>query len=365
MAEAGLAVEIDAAANLIGRRPGRHARGSTLRGIATGSHLDTVHNGGPLDGAYGVVAAIEAAAAGPETDHRLAVVAFSNEEGSVAPPGFTGSKAIAGVVLDTDGIADDDGHTLAQLIAGAGGRPADLASCAWPPGSLAAFVELHIEQGPVLERAAATLGVVESITGRILVDAEITGQASHAGTTPMDVRHDALLAAAHLVVAVNDLACSGHVRVATAGRIACLPNLHNVVAGKVSVGIDIRDSDDDRLRGAVEELENRVAAIAAAQAVTITLHRGGVHPSVRCDDALVALLADVARRCAPERVLRMPSGASHDAQVMAAIAPVAMLFVPSVGGLSHNGDERTAPEDLIAGAQALADTLASLDNALW
>jgi N-carbamoyl-L-amino-acid hydrolase len=360
MTDAGLTVEIDAATNLIGRRQGRRPEAPT---IAIGSHLDSVRGGGPLDGAYGVVAAIEAAAMCGELDHPITVVAFSNEEGAVAPPGFTGSKAIAGLPIDISMVINQAGGTLGDAIAGAGGRPAALGSCAWPPDAVAAFVELHIEQGPVLERAGAGLGVVDSITGRLLIDVDIVGRASHAGTTPMNARSDALLAAAHVIVAVHDLASAGQTRVATAGLIECHPNLHNVVAGTVRVGVDIRDESDAQVLACADQLERRATAIAATCGVSVSCRRGPLTGAVPSDPRLTAVLDDVARRHA-DQVLHLPSGASHDAQILAAIAPVAMLFVPSKDGLSHNAKEWTEPAELLAGAAALADTVAALDKRL-
>jgi N-carbamoyl-L-amino-acid hydrolase len=363
MESAGLMVEVDAAANLIGRREGMRADAPA---IGIGSHLDTVKGGGRLDGAYGVVAAVEAAQRCTDLSHPLTVVAFSNEEGTVAPPGFTGSKAIAGLAVDVAAVVDDRGGrsiSLGEVIAGAGGRPDAIGSCTWAAGSVAAFVELHIEQGPVLERAGAGLGVVDSITGRLLVDIDIVGRASHAGTTPMDGRSDALLAAAHVVLAVRDLAGPGGVRVATAGLIDCQPNLHNVIAGMVTVGVDLRDESDARILATADQLEKTLTGVAAAQGVTISVRRGPLTSAVPSDKTLVSTLDEVARRHA-DRVVHLPSGASHDAQIMATMAPIAMLFVPSQDGLSHNPKEYTAPADLLAGAAALTDAVQTLDQRL-
>jgi hydantoinase/carbamoylase family amidase len=363
MESAGLTVEIDAAANLIGRRAGRRPDEPA---IAIGSHLDTVKGGGRLDGAYGVVAAVEAAERCTDLNHPLTVVAFSNEEGTVAPPGFTGSKAIAGLAVDVGAVVDDrEGTpvTLGEVIARAGGRPDAIGSCAWAPGSVAAFVELHIEQGPVLERVGAGVGVVNSITGRLLVDVDIVGRAGHAGTTPMEGRSDALLAAAHVVLAVREMAGPGGVRVATAGLIECKPNLHNVIAGSVTVGVDLRDENDARILATADRLETTLLSMATDQGVTISVNRGPLTPAVPSDRTLVSALEEVAHRHA-SRVMQLPSGASHDAQIMANLAPVAMLFVPSHDGLSHNANEYTAPADLLAGAAALVDAVQTLDQRL-
>jgi N-carbamoyl-L-amino-acid hydrolase len=357
MEQAGLTVELDAATNLIGRRSGRRPDAPV---IALGSHLDTVRQGGHLDGALGVVAGVEVAAACKELDHSLAVVAFANEEGTTAPPGFTGSLAIVGSPPDPSDVVDGTGRTLGEAIAGAGGRPEELGSCAWPAGSVAAFLELHIEQGPVLEAAGAALGIVDAITGRIVLDLEISGQASHAGTMPMEMRHDALVAGAEIILAVKQLATSGLVRVATAGVVRCIPNLHNVVPGRVDLGIDIRDSDDAKIREVVEVVKDKVASIAEANGVAIVVREGLFVSATPIDPAL---RGDVEEAATPlGSAMRLPSGASHDAQIMSRIGPVAMLFVPSGRGLSHSPAEWTSPEELILGATCLADIVARVDR---
>ena len=367
MEQAGLAVELDAATNLIGRRPGRRC---DLPAIATGSHLDSVRQGGHLDGPLGVVAAVEVAAACQGLEHPLTVVAFANEEGTVAPPGFTGSRSIVGTPPDMAEVVDADGRTLGDAVAGAGGRPNQLGSCAWAPGSVAAFVELHIEQGPVLEAAGAKLGVVDSITGRVVLDIEITGTAGHAGALPMAMRHDALAAGAEIILAVERLA-SG-VRVATAGAVNCTPNLHNVVPGRVVLGIDIRDGDDACIRHSLQVLSCEVATIASRRGVEIVVREGLFTAATPTDPVVKAVLAAAAAGRAARAglaghadaidwVLELPSGAAHDAQIMSAIAPVAMLFVPSRRGLSHTPEEWTSPEELILGAACLADAVALLD----
>jgi len=218
MAEAGLDVTVDAATNLVGRRPG-----STGRWLATGSHLDTVIDAGLYDGAYGVVAAVEVAAAldTADLDHGIIVAAFANEEGARGTAGMTGSHACAGQ-LDAAALAqrDDDGVTVAERIRAAGGEPeAAAVAAAWPPLVLDAFVELHVEQGPVLAAAGVPVGVVTGITGRQVLDISIAGAANHAGTTPMDLRADALAAAAEVVLTIEELPGKGLLRVATTGHV--------------------------------------------------------------------------------------------------------------------------------------------------
>ena len=374
MVEAGLSVEIDAACNLIGRLaafPGVGPGAGADRGagapppIVLGSHLDTVVDGGRLDGAYGVVAAVEAVAAltagGHRWRHPVAVVAFANEEGAGGTDGFDGSRAIAGRPNPLDGT-DRQGRSLAERLDGAGGRSAGLATAAWA-GPVAAFLELHIEQGPVLDQAGIPLGVVTGITGRRSLDVVIEGRANHAGTTPMDLRRDALAAAARAVLAVEALAAgpSGLVRVATVGSVEVWPDVRNVVPGRARLGVDVRDLDDAKLDRAVAELTSTLAGIAASSGTEITVTVDGTQPPAPADERLMAVLEEAAG----ERGLahtRLASGAGHDAQVMAALGPMAMLFVPSRDGVSHSPREHTDRAQLVAGADVLALALARLDQ---
>lgn len=365
MAEAGLVAEVDAGTNLIGRRPGSDPSRPHL---ATGSHLDTVVEAGALDGAYGVVAAVEVAATLHESDlglvHGLTVVAFANEEGARGTDGMVGSRTLVGAV-DTAELAatDDDGVPLAERLAAAGGDPAAIDAAAWADGAVAAFVELHVEQGPVLDQHGERLGVVLGITGRLAVDIELAGAANHAGTTPMDLRADALVAAAEVVLAVEALARDGVVRVATCGRIETSPNVRNVVPGRVVVSAELRDDHGAALDRARPELEAAVAAVAERRGIEAAVRWGQRVDPVAADPRVVAVLEGVAARSG-EPWRSMWSGAGHDAQILAARVPMAMLFVPSVGGVSHSPAERTDDDDLVAGAQALLDAVLALDREL-
>ncbi len=359
MTEAGLDVHVDAATNLIGRRDGTAAGAPA---IVLGSHLDTVRRGGHLDGAYGVVAAVEVAATLGPLQHPLAVVAFANEEGTVDPPGFTGSRAIVAQPVDLGSAAGDFGD-LADAVAGAGGDPAAIASAAWPAGSVAAFVELHIEQGPVLDAAGGSVAVVAAIVGRAVLDVMFTGAANHAGTTPMALRHDALTAAAELVVAVERLAVDGVVGVATTGWIAAIPNVRNVVPGAATIGVDVHDADDGRVEDAVVAIREAATAIAARRGLDVTIDEHNRMAAVPADPAVRSVLEHVVAARGLD-VVTLPSGAGHDAQVMASIAPMGMLFVTSRDGVSHSPLEWTEPEHLDLGAALLADAVAELDRTL-
>jgi N-carbamoyl-L-amino-acid hydrolase len=365
MAGAGLRTEVDAAGNLIGRRPGTAGLPAVL---ATGSHLDTVVEAGPLDGSYGVVAAVEACAAlhrsGVPLGHDLAVVGFSNEEGARGTPGMDGSLAITGQLTAVHlERPDDEAVTLADRIAGAGGDPAGIAGAAWPAGSLAAFLELHVEQGPVLDRAGAPLAVVSGITGRATLDVIVTGTANHAGTTPMSGRRDAAQAAALVVLAVRDLAGAHGVRVATTGALWLEPGVRNVVAGRATVGVDLRDLDDGRIAAAIERLRAQARDIAVRTDTAIEVVPRSSVAAVATDPGLAGCLRDAARQCGLD-ALDLPSGAGHDAQVMARLGPIGMVFTPSVGGVSHAPAETTSPGHLVAGADLLCHALLLADARL-
>ena len=360
MSLSGLDPVVDAAANLIGRSPGRKGRW-----LASGSHLDTVVHGGPLDGVYGVVAALEAASslhdAGHTMDRGLLVAAFANEEGARGTAGMTGSYGCIGA-LDAGWLdeVDDEGVCVRDRIAGAGGDPDHIAAARWSIDEIDAFVELHIEQGPVLDRAGARIGVVTGITGRQALDLRIVGAANHAGTTPMALRHDALAAAAEVVLAVESLPGLGAVRVATCGHISVGPNVRNVVPGRVLLSAEVRDTDAAKLDAAMGRIEALLAPIAERRGVGVTTTWGQRVQPTASDPAVL----DVVRRVVADgdhSWLELTSGAGHDAQILGDVVPMAMIFVPSTGGCSHTPVEDTDPADLVAGAQALLDALVALD----
>lgn len=361
MRDAGLHPVVDAATNLIGRSPGTKGRW-----LASGSHLDTVVHGGALDGAYGVVAALEAASAlhdaGHTMDHGLLVAAFANEEGARGTAGMTGSYGCIGDLDDTwlDEI-DDTGTTVRDRLASAGGAPEDLDAARWAFDEIDAFVELHIEQGPVLDSTGARIGVVSGITGRQALDLRVVGAANHAGTTPMDLRTDALSAAAEIVLAVEALPRPDGVRVATCGHVTVVPNVRNVVPGEVLLGVEVRDQASGALDAAMAELEAILDAIAQRRGVVIDRTWGQRVPPKLAAPTIKASVRRAAEASGLSHV-ELPSGAGHDAQVIAEVLPIGMIFVPSRVGVSHSPDEHTDPEDLVAGAQVLVDTLLDLDG---
>ncbi|CAN5560570.1 Zn-dependent hydrolase [soil metagenome] len=368
MRTAGLVTEVDAATNLIGSRAAGPHDGPMPTNLVMGSHLDTVVEGGHLDGAYGVVAAVEVATTLAEHGHRLGhglrVVAFADEEGANGTPGMLGSQAIMGV-LDPAELErhDDSDIRIADRVLAAGGAPAQIMSAAWDAETIAGYLELHIEQGPVLTDEGLQIGVVEAITGRRIVEVLLTGSSNHAGTTPMHLRQDAMSAAAEVILAVEQLALDGLVRVATCGHIKASPNVRNVVAGHVALGLDIRDVDNERIDAAVAVLRERVVPIAERRSVQIELIDGQGVTAMPCDDGLVGDVTRAAELLSLPS-MRMPSGAGHDAQVVARGAPIAMVFVPRRNGLSHNPDEYTEPAALISGANVLLQALLAADERL-
>jgi len=359
--EAGLAPRIDAAGNIVGRLPGNDA---ALPPIVIGSHVDSVPDGGNYDGPLGSFAAIEVARSvreqGVRLRHPLEAVVWQNEEG-----GVIGSKLAVGdrAGVDLDAVARS-GKTIREGISLVGGNVEHLAEAVRPPGSVACYMELHIEQGGLLDQAGLQLGVVAGIVGLRWFDVTIEGFANHAGTTPMDQRRDAMLAAAKFTVAVNDSvrAVPGR-QVATVGRLVATPNTRNVIAGQVALSIDLRDLDAAviaRLAGTFERLGQEIgAATGTAFRFTEATSSEPALADPRVMDWIhaSAVALGLSRR-------RMPSGAGHDAQELARIAPMGMIFVPSVGGISHSPREFTKPEDVANGADVLLNAVVAADQGL-
>lgn len=360
---AGARVRVDGAGNLIATVDGDE---SGLPPLITGSHLDTVVHGGPLDGAYGVVAGIEVISrlkeAALSLSRPLHVIAYANEEGVVAPA-FTGSRAIAGRFDPSElSRVGPDGVTLAERLARAGTDPSGPTAARWT-GPVAATVELHVEQGPVLHQSGTGIGVVTAITGQQRGFVQITGVANHAGTTPMNHRADALVAAAEAILALRHVAVTGPADVATAGRIDAFPSVANVIAGRCRLSLDIRADDLRRIEAAVDDYSARLEVIAGETGTTITVELEPPSAPTVTDP----LLRRIIRGAAAARgfgSVEMVSGAGHDCANLSGLGPIAMIFVPSVGGVSHHPSERTELDDLVAGAAVLLDTLLAADRQL-
>lgn len=359
MTDAGLRVEVDAMGNIFGTRDGRREGASVM----TGSHIDTVATGGRYDGVYGVIAGLEAlqvmAEAGRVTEHPLTLGIFTNEEGVRFQPDMMGSLVFAGGLALEEALAatDPDGVRVGdelQRIGYAG--EARL-------GAPRAFVELHIEQGPVLHREGGVLGAVEDLQGISWTEVVIRGVSNHAGTTPMRLRHDAGYCAGRIAVFAHDLANRmGGSQVATVGSLKLVPNLVNVIPNTASLTVDLRNTDDDALRSAEAELAAFLSALADQEGVKIETRTLARTPPVLFDQHVLSIIEDVAKDLG-QPIRRMTSGAGHDAQMMARIAPAAMIFVPSRDGISHNPREYTEPHFLDIGANALLRTLVRLAEA--
>jgi len=359
MQDAGLEVRIDQVGNVIGRRAGRIPDAPP---IMFGSHIDTVPNGGKYDGSLGSLAAIEVAQTveqnGYRNRHPLEAVIWCDEES-----GLTGSLGFVGALTPRDFERQrSDGMTVAAGIERIGGDPSHLEEAAHQPGDIAAYLELHIEQGGVLDRAGTQIGIVEGIVGIWHYDIAIEGFPNHAGTTPMDQRQDAMLTASEIVLAVNRQVRSEPGRhVGTVGRINVEPNAPNVIPGRVTLTVELRDLSNEK----PDLLWNRIAAEAEQIArrydtelsyeLVAEGHPALSDPGIRREIAQAAAILGLSTRS-------MPSGAGHDAQVLAQIGPMGMLFVPSVNGISHSPLEHTKPEDVVNGANVLLQTVLQLDQ---
>lgn len=362
MREAGLEVSTDLAGNLVGRRRGT---GSGLAPLMLGSHIDTVPDGGSYDGTVGALGAVEVARTladhGLETRHPLELVVFQNEEG-----GKTGSRALIGAVEPGElEIVTASGRTIREGIRLLGGDPERLGEARRRPGSVAAYLELHVEQGAVLETEGVDVGVVEGIVGIKRWTVTLDGFANHAGTTPMHGRRDALVAASRFVLAVDRVARETPGRqVATVGRIRAAPGAPNVIPGEVTLSLEIRDLEMAKIDAVHDIIREEAAGIQRDSGVAFSFDRFYVSRAAPTDERIRDLVAEAAAELGLSS-LRMPSGAGHDAQSIARLGPVGMIFVPSVDGISHSPRERSEPEDVVAGADVLLRALLKLDAAPW
>ena len=360
MREAGLDVRVDTAANIIGRRDGADPR---LPVIMFGSHIDSVPGGGNYDGDVGVIGAIEVAQLlhehGVSTRHPLEIVSFTDEEG-----GLIGSQAMTGRQgTDALDVVSHSGKTVRDGIRTVGGDPDRLEQARRKPGDLKAFVELHIEQGAILHEDGIDIGVVEGIVGIRWWDVVIDGIANHAGTTPMNRRRDALVSAAELALAVNRVATTLTGRqVATVGRIRAEPGAPNVIPGRVVMSLEIRDLDAEKIELVYRAIVAEANSIAKARQTPIGFAEIDVALApAPTDERMRRIIAESAASLGLT-YKTMPSGAGHDAQDMTHIAPTGMIFVPSVGGISHSPKEYTSPEDMANGASVLLRTVLAIDR---
>ena len=363
MRAARLEPRIDAAGNILGRRAGRDASAPP---IVFGSHIDSVPSGGNFDGDLGSLAAlagIEALdRAGHTTRHPLEMAVWSAEEGVAFGRGLAGSRIVAGDYQPADLEATWSGMTRAEAIRRIGGEPSRIETAIRTEGAHHCYLELHIEQGGTLEARRTAVGIVQGIVSIQRYRAKITGFANHAGTTPMPDRQDALIAASQLTLAVREIVTSHPGRqVGTVGHLDVEPNAPNVIPGAVELTIELRDLSPDLLATMADEIRARAAAIARTSSTAIEIASlGGNPPALASDDVQQAI-----ERAASVRGLesmRMPSGAGHDAQMMAQLGPMGMIFVPSVGGVSHSPRELTSWEDCANGANVLLAAVLDMDR---
>jgi N-carbamoyl-L-amino-acid hydrolase len=361
--EAGCTVKIDRMGNIFARRPGRN---NSLAPVGTGSHLDSQPTGGRFDGVYGVLAGLEVIRSlndlGIETERPVEASVWTNEEGSRFAPAMVASGVYAGVFTLDYGLsrADVDGKTMGEELqrigyAGSepvGGRPVH------------AFFETHIEQGPILEAEGQTIGVVTDAQGQRWYELVLTGQDSHAGPTPMPVRRDALLGAAKVVQLVNQIGLAhAPLAVSTVGMLNVHPNSRNVIPGKVFLTVDFRCPDNEELTKMDAELKAGVARIAAEGRLEHDLKQIFQYDCVHFDESCVAMVRDGAKRLG--YVTRdIVSGAGHDACYMSMVTPTAMIFVPCIGGISHNEIEDAKPEWIEAGGNVLLQAMLAKANEL-
>lgn len=365
MQNAGAVTRIDAGGNLIGTIPGKRPELGT---IMLGSHSDTVPDGGRFDGIAGVVAGLEVARAlrdqGAVLDHSLEIVDFLAEEVSIFGVSCIGSRGMSGTRPAEWLARESDGLTLEQGIAQVGGDPHRLAQ----RDDIKVFLELHIEQGPVLQHASLDIGVVTAIAGITRLEIIVEGRADHAGTTPMGSRQDALTTAAWIALGVEELGkalASGETHfAATVGEFEMTPNAANVVPARVRMLIDARAELRDDMERFVDELVRGVAAIAEKTGVKVSAPRiVSDNQPTPCDPSLLDIL-DAACESAGARHRRMASGAGHDTAWMARITRAAMIFVPCLDGRSHAPDEFATTEDIALGAAVLLDAVVALDTKL-
>ena len=359
MRSAGLEVKIDPAGNLVGRRAGSDP---TLKPLIMGSHIDSVPEGGNYDGDVGSLSAIEVAQTLAEqkltTRHSLEVIIFADEEG-----GTIGSHALSGEITEKQlNLVSNSGKAIRDGIRFIGGDPDQLTSVRRKRGDIAAYLELHIEQGGILDTEKINIGVVEGIVGITQWEVKIEGFANHAGTTPMNQRRDAMLAGAKFIELVNHIVTSVLGRqVGTVGKLQAWPGAYNVIPGKVILGLELRDLDAGKVQMLYQRIRNEASEIARSTGTSFDFTETNNIVPAPTDERIRKLIDETARSLGLS-TRWLPSGAGHDAQEIARLGPVGMIFVPSVGGISHSPKEFSRPEDIANGGNVLLHTLLKLDS---
>ncbi|WP_047154828.1 Zn-dependent hydrolase [Aneurinibacillus tyrosinisolvens] len=361
MEEAGLTVYEDAVGNLIGRREGRNQDAPV---VLVGSHVDSVYNGGNFDGPLGVLSGIEILHTMNEqeivTEHPIEVVAFTDEEGARFSFGMIGSRGIAGtLVRDQLQNKDQQGITIAEAMSEAGYDPSAIGQAARPKGTVKAYVELHIEQGKILEKRNASVGVVTGIAGPLWLKFVIKGEAGHAGTTPMNDRNDALVAAAGIIQLIEEEAAKTGSTVGTVGQLQLYPGGINIIPGKVEFTLDLRDIDEavrDKVEQRIVTGAERLCEQRSVRLKTEVLQRVAPAP---CSSVIQEKAKEACVKLGLEPI-SLPSGAGHDGMQLTELCPMGMLFIRSKDGISHNPAEWSSKEDCADGANVLYDTVLQL-----
>jgi allantoate deiminase len=364
MREAGMTARIDAVGNVVGRY---EAAVEHAPALLIGSHIDTVRNAGKYDGNLGVIVGIEAVAQlhadGERLPFALEILAFGDEEGVRFPVTLTGSRAVAGVLdpaaLD---VEDDDRVSVREALQRFGCNPFDIPDVPRKKQETLGYIEVHIEQGPVLEAENLAVGIVTAINGASRLAIEVTGSAGHAGTVPMRLRRDALAAAAEMILAVERLALGIEHLVATVGRIEALPGAANVIPAHTRFTLDIRSPVDRVRHDAVNALGQEFRSIADRRGLEVSMESFYEERAAACAPALVNAFEAAVTRVGV-RPIRLPSGAGHDGLAMASLCPVGMLFVRCAGGVSHNPAESISVEDADLATRVLIDVLRHLEPA--
>ncbi|MEK7240643.1 MAG: Zn-dependent hydrolase [Gemmatimonadota bacterium] len=362
MRDAQLEVVIDAAGNIYGKRAGTDV---SAKPVIFGSHVDSVPEGGNYDGNVGTLAAIEVARTfaeqGVTTKHPLWVACWQNEEGGTWGSHLVTTEPTAAELA----TVARSGKSIGEGIRYIGGDPAKLASARLRTGDAHGYLELHIEQGGNLDREKLDIGIVEGIVGLREWDVTVDGVANHAGTTPMADRHDAMLAAARFTEMVNRVATSEPGRqVGTVGRIQAFPGAPNVVPGKVLCTLELRDLDDRKIQRLYDVIVAESRKIGARNGTTFAYHEFVTHESALCDERVRSLIGTSARTLG-FTTMSLPSGAGHDAQNLARVCPMGMIFIPSVGGISHAPKEYSRPQDITNGANVLLGAVLAMDGAVF
>jgi allantoate deiminase len=365
MREADLEVCEDAAGNLIGRREGR-VRDAPV--VLAGSHVDSVRNGGNFDGPLGVLGAVEALQTmnerGVETERPVEAVVFTDEEGARFSFGMIGSRALAGRLGPGDLAHEDaDGLSIAEAMRATGLGPARIGDAARAKGSVHAYVELHIEQGAILESKDLRVGIVTGIAGPVWLRVTLTGEAAHAGTTPMNLRRDALAAGAQIIEIIEQEAARTGTSVATVGQLELEPGGINIIPGRVAFSLDLRDIDEDVRDGVEARIMREAALVCEKRGVELETETLQRLPPAPCS----VLVRDAIKEACTElgfEPFELASGAGHDGMHLTEVCPIGMIFVRSKDGLSHNPAEYSSKEDCAAGANVLYRTLLKLSGGI-